>query len=106
MGKIAFIYPGQGAQKIGMGKDFYETKPNAKRIFDEADKVLDFDIKNMLEKRVGVILGDLHDGLVLTLGALEHLILALVGIGGHKKNLKSYCCFCRIKDAYSRARIY
>ena len=29
MGKIAFIYPGQGAQKIGMGKDFYETKPNA-----------------------------------------------------------------------------
>ena len=25
MGKIAFIYPGQGAQKIGMGKDFYET---------------------------------------------------------------------------------
>ena len=47
MGKIAFIYPGQGAQKIGMGKDFYETKPNAKRIFDEADKVLDFDIKNI-----------------------------------------------------------
>ena len=47
MGKIAFIYPGQGAQKIGMGKDFYETKPNARRIFDEADKVLDFDIKNI-----------------------------------------------------------
>ena len=47
MGKIAFIYPGQGAQKIGMGKDFYETKPSARRIFDEADKVLDFDIKNI-----------------------------------------------------------
>lgn len=47
MGKIAFIYPGQGAQKIGMGKDFYETKPDAKRIFDEADEVLDFDIKNI-----------------------------------------------------------
>ena len=47
MGKIAFIYPGQGAQKIGMGKDFYETKPNARRIYDEADKVLDFDIKNI-----------------------------------------------------------
>ena len=24
MGKLAFIYPGQGAQKVGMGKDFYE----------------------------------------------------------------------------------
>lgn len=47
MGKIAFIYPGQGAQKIGMGKDFYEIKPDAKRIFDEADEVLDFDIKNI-----------------------------------------------------------
>ena len=41
MNKTAFIFPGQGAQKCGMGKDFYETKPNARRIFDEADKVWD-----------------------------------------------------------------
>lgn len=43
--KIAFIYPGQGAQKVGMGKEFYEQCPLAKEVFDEADKVLDFDLK-------------------------------------------------------------
>ena len=45
-------------------------------------RTLDVQLPAVLEKRVGVILGDLHDGLVLALGALEHLILALVGIGG------------------------
>ncbi|MBR3646726.1 MAG: ACP S-malonyltransferase, partial [Lachnospiraceae bacterium] len=47
MGKIAFIYPGQGAQKAGMGKDFYETYPEAKQVYELADKVLDFDIKKI-----------------------------------------------------------
>lgn len=47
MGKTAFIYPGQGAQKAGMGKDFYDNYEEAKAIFDLADEVLDFDIKEM-----------------------------------------------------------
>ena len=33
MSKIAFIYPGQGAQKAGMGKDFYENSPLARDIY-------------------------------------------------------------------------
>lgn len=37
----AFLYPGQGAQYVGMGKDFYEAYPTAKQIFDTADRVLD-----------------------------------------------------------------
>lgn len=45
MSKIAFIYPGQGAQKVGMGKDFYEHGELAKQIFDCAEKLLDFDVK-------------------------------------------------------------
>lgn len=36
MSKIAFIYPGQGAQKVGMGKDFYEMGELAKQVFDRA----------------------------------------------------------------------
>ena len=36
MSKIAFIYPGQGAQKAGMGKDFYENSPLARDIYDRA----------------------------------------------------------------------
>ena len=39
MRNIALIFPGQGAQKVGMGREFYETSPQAKAIFDEADKV-------------------------------------------------------------------
>ncbi len=33
MGKTAFIFPGQGAQKAGMGKDFYENSDTCKRDF-------------------------------------------------------------------------
>lgn len=45
MGKTALIFPGQGAQKCGMAKDFYENSNAAKEIFDLAEKVLDFDVK-------------------------------------------------------------
>ena len=38
--KIAFIFPGQGAQVVGMGKDLYENFESAKKVFNTADKVL------------------------------------------------------------------
>lgn len=38
--KIAFVFPGQGAQSVGMGKDLYENFDSAKKVFDTADKVL------------------------------------------------------------------
>ena len=50
MGKIAFVYPGQGAQKFGMGKDFYDTFPAAKRIFDKADEILDISVTDLCFK--------------------------------------------------------
>lgn len=40
MVKVAFIFPGQGSQSIGMGKDLYENFEAAKNIFDQADKIL------------------------------------------------------------------
>ena len=45
MSKIAFIYPGQGAQKAGMGADFYENSVIAGKMFDEAGEVLQLDMK-------------------------------------------------------------
>ncbi|MBR1857951.1 MAG: ACP S-malonyltransferase [Selenomonadaceae bacterium] len=47
MGKLAFVFPGQGAQSVGMGKDFYDNYDIAKKLFNEADEVLGYSIKNM-----------------------------------------------------------
>ena len=38
--KTAYLFPGQGSQQVGMGKDLYENSPVARRIFDEADNAL------------------------------------------------------------------
>jgi [acyl-carrier-protein] S-malonyltransferase len=40
--KRAAIFPGQGAQKVGMGADLYESFPRARELFDRADEILDF----------------------------------------------------------------
>lgn len=45
MSKIAFIYPGQGAQKAGMGRDFYENSPLAAKLYDQASQALGLDMK-------------------------------------------------------------
>ncbi|WP_128894280.1 ACP S-malonyltransferase [Longirhabdus pacifica] len=48
MGKIAFIFPGQGAQKVGMGKDVYDQYDESKKIFDKADEVLGYSLTDII----------------------------------------------------------
>lgn len=45
--KAVFVFSGQGAQHVGMGKDIYEASQAAKKIFDEAEKILGWQIKEI-----------------------------------------------------------
>ena len=59
MSKFAFIFPGQGSQFIGMGKDLADTYPAAKAVFEEVDEALSQDLS-------GLIWGGSEDDLKLT----------------------------------------
>ena len=48
MKNIALIFPGQGAQKVGMGKDLYDNIPAAKAIFDKADQILSVKLSKII----------------------------------------------------------
>ena len=48
MSKIAFLYPGQGAQYVGMGKDLYENNAKAKQYFDSIFDGLEIDLKTVM----------------------------------------------------------
>ena len=57
--KKAFIFPGQGSQKIGMGKDIYDAFPVAKEVYQEVDEALQ-------QKLSDIIFGDDQDMLTMT----------------------------------------
>lgn len=48
MKRIGLIFPGQGAQKIGMGKDFYDTFSAGREIYDMAEKELDLECEGIV----------------------------------------------------------
>ncbi|MGF7048691.1 [acyl-carrier-protein] S-malonyltransferase [Paenibacillus sp. DS2015] len=48
MGKVALVFPGQGAQSVGMGKDIYDTVAEARQVFELADRSLGFSLTSMI----------------------------------------------------------
>lgn len=47
MSKIAVVFPGQGSQAVGMGREFYETTPVGRELFDRADALLGFPLTQL-----------------------------------------------------------
>jgi len=47
MKKVALVFPGQGSQYVGMGKDLHDRSPAAKKVFEEANEVLGYDLSTL-----------------------------------------------------------
>ena len=75
MSKIAFIYPGQGAQKAGMGKDFYENSPLARDIYDRASECLELNMRALCFEE-----NDLLDQTEYTQAAMVTTCLAMTAV--------------------------
>ena len=46
-GKVALVFPGQGSQFVGMGKALYDASAAARRVFDQADEILEFPLSRL-----------------------------------------------------------
>ena len=75
MSKIAFIYPGQGVQKAGMGKDFYENSPLTRDIYDRASECLELDMRALCFEE-----NDLLDQTEYTQAAMVTTCLAMTAV--------------------------
>lgn len=48
MKKVAFVYPGQGSQQVGMGESIFQESPTAQSMFEQADSILQTDLTNLM----------------------------------------------------------
>ena len=47
LGRLAYVFPGQGSQRVGMGLDLYHNFPAAREVFEEADEALGFPLSRL-----------------------------------------------------------
>lgn len=90
MTRLGFVFPGQGSQKVGMGRAWAEAHPQARAVFEEADRVLGFDLARLIwegpEEEL-TLTANLQPALVTTsvaiLRAVETTGARPVAVAGH-----------------------
>ena len=81
MSRIAFIFPGQGAQVCGMGQDFYEQTETGKKIFDKASGLLGFSMPELcFEKNDRLDITEYTQAAMVTAGIAMMRVLEEKGI--------------------------
>ena len=81
MGKRVFMFPGQGSQYIGMGKDFYENFPTAKEVFDKASEITGLDVASLcFEENEKINITEYTQVCMLTVEAALFAVLKEKGI--------------------------
>ena len=93
MNKLGLIFPGQGSQYIGMGKELYLNFPEAKAIFDQANDLLGFDLKKITVKHSSTAVDITPKGIDKVTGLAEFEKLKnvsrknIIGIGDYMGDL-------------------
>ena len=112
MNKLAFVFPGQGAQTVGMGKEFYDNYPLAKELFDEADEALGYSIKNMCFEGPAedLMLTANTQPAILTVSVIAAKVLVAEGItpaiaGGHSLGEYSALVMAGVLDFADAVRL-
>lgn len=100
--KIAVLFPGQGSQYIGMGKEFVEAQPRCREIIDSADAVCDFELRKIIGEgpmeeltRAAVLQPAITVTNLICLQALQTALPESISIdcfGGH--SLGEYSALC------------
>lgn len=82
MNKVVFLFAGQGAQKLGMARDLYETFPIVKETFDKASHVLGYDLRELIDKDLDKLNQTKYTqpAILTTSTAIYRLILKEIGL--------------------------
>jgi [acyl-carrier-protein] S-malonyltransferase len=91
MKRLAFVFPGQGSQKVGMGADWAAAHPEAQAVFEEADRVLGFGLTRLIQEGPEeelTLTANLQPALVATSVAVLRAVEAATGarpvaVAGH-----------------------